>query len=257
MNARQKNRRLDHATAADSSGAIDLAFWRKPEGVTVPDDELSFLLVPDAVVAAACFDLAKQVHAYQTAHANSRDQITRALMVTMGGLLPSVILYDHLVEGRRENIPRIEFGTVGLSLYKGPGERYENPLIQHGISIPISGQTVLVIDDLGDEGGTMQFLSRYIQDSGAHRVLNLAMYMKPKAMQTCGADFHFGETPQHTWIITPRERVETLVKRVPLWKARGASMRECERRLIELIGYSDDEVAYYLPRAYTLPEESA
>ena len=25
---------------------IDLAFWKQPEGVSVPDDELSFLLVP-------------------------------------------------------------------------------------------------------------------------------------------------------------------------------------------------------------------
>lgn len=236
--------------AVDLRHSVDLAFWQKPEGVTVPDDELSFLLVPDAVVAAACFDLAKQVHAYQRAHAGSRAQITKALMVTMGGLLPSVILYDHLVEGRRENIPKIEFGTIGLSLYKGPGERYENPLIQHGISIPISGQSVLVIDDLGDEGGTMQFVSKYIRDSGAHRVLNLAMYMKPKAMAVSGAQFYFGETPQDTWIITPRERVETLVKRVPLWKRRGASKAECRRRLVELIGYSEDEVEYYLPRVY-------
>lgn len=236
--------------ATDSGRAVDLEFWRRPEGVAVPDDGLSFLLVPDAVVAAACFDLAKQVHAYQLASAGSQAQITRALMVTMGGLLPSVILYDHLVEGRRENIPRIEFGTIGLSLYKGPGERYEHPLVQHGISIPVSGQTVLVIDDLGDEGGTMQFLTRYIKDSGAHKVLNLALYMKPKAMAVSGADFYFGETPQHTWVITPRERVETLVKRVPLWKARGASIEECRRRLVDLIGYSKAEVAYYLPKAY-------
>ena len=237
-------------TEIDPGRSIDLEFWRKPEGVTVPDDELSFLLVPDAVIAMACFDLAKQVHAYQTENADRRNQITRALMVTMGGLLPSVILYDHLVEGRRGNIPRIEFGTIGLSLYKGPGERYQNPLIQHGISIPISGQTVLVIDDLGDEGGTMQFLTDYIQDSGAHKVLNLALYMKPKAMEVSGADFYFGETPQHTWIITPRERVETLVKRVPVWKERGASVEECRRRLVELIGYCEAEVEYYLPKAF-------
>ena len=135
----------------DAASVVDLNFWRNPDGVTVPDDELSFLLVPDAVVALACFDLARQVHAYQRQHSKTQDQITKALMVTMGGLLPSVILYDHLVEGRRENIPKIEFGTIGVSLYKGPGERYKNPLVQHGISIPIRGETVLVIDDLGDD----------------------------------------------------------------------------------------------------------
>ena len=245
-----QNHRSERVT--EVARTIDLEFWRRPEGVVVPDDELSFLLVPDAVVAVASFDLARQVHAYQLQHAGSPDQITRALMVTMGGLLPGVILYDHLVEGRRKNIPRIEFGTIGLSLYKGPGERYENPLVKHGISIPVSGRTVLVIDDLGDEGGTMKFLARYIRDSGARKVLNLSMYMKPKAMQVSGANFYFGETPQHTWIITPRERVETLMKRVPLWKARGASQDECRRRLVELIGYTEAEVNYYLPRVYDL-----
>ncbi len=229
---------------------IDLDFWRKPEGVSVPDDELSFLLVPDAVESAACLELAKQVHQYQLDNPTLPEQITKSLMVTMGGLLPSVLLYDHLVEGRDGEIPKIEFGTIGVSLYKGPGERYENPLVQHGISIAITGETVLVIDDLGDEGGTMKFLTQYILDSGAHKVLNLALYMKPKAMEVSGADFYFGEAPQHTWIITPRERVETLMKRVPIWKARGASMDECYRRLVELIGYTRQEVDYYLERAY-------
>ena len=37
-----------HCSAAD----IDIDFWRAPQGVSVPDDELRFLLVPDAVEAA-------------------------------------------------------------------------------------------------------------------------------------------------------------------------------------------------------------
>lgn len=236
----------------ETRGGIDLGFWRRPEGVSVPDDELRFLLLPDAVVAAACFQLAKQVHVYQAAHAG-RAQITRALMVTMGGLLPGVILYDHLLEGRRAGLPGIRFGTVGLSLYKGPGQRLDAPRIEHGISIPIAGRTVLVIDDIGDGGGTMRFLTRHIRDSGAHAVLNLALYMKPEAKRNGGAHFYFGETPQDTWIITPRERVETLIKRVPVWKARGASRIECRRRLVDLIGYAEDQVDYYLPGAYTSP----
>ncbi len=229
---------------------IDLDFWRHPEGVTVPDDELSFLLVPDAVESAAIADVAQQVHQYQADHAGSDDQITCALIITMGGMLPGVLLYDHLVQGRAPGMPRIDFGTVGISLYKGPGERYEQPLVQHGISIPITGKTVLAVDDLGDMGGTMQFLTGYVQDSGAHKALNLVLYMKPAAKETCCADFYFGETSQDTWIITPRERIETLVKRVPVWKSRGASEAECQRRLVDIIGYPEDEVARYLPQAY-------
>jgi hypoxanthine phosphoribosyltransferase len=227
-----------------------MAFWKNPEGVQIPDDELSFLLIPDEVEAIATFELSQQVHRYQAEHINSSETISKALIVTMGGMLPGVLLYDHLVDGRAKGVPKIEFGTIGVSLYKGPGVRYENPLVQHGISIPISGETVLIIDDLGDCGGTMQFLTRYIADSGALKVLNLAMYMKPVAMKTCAADFWFGQTPQHTWIITPRERVETMVKRVPIWKERGADEAECRRRLIEMIGYPETLTDYYLPAIY-------
>ena len=74
--------------------------------------------------------------------------------------------------------------------------------------------------------------------------------MKPKALELTGADFYFGEAPQDTWIITPRERVETLMKRVPVWKERGASIAECRRRFIDLIGYTEREVDYYLEQAY-------
>jgi hypoxanthine phosphoribosyltransferase len=229
---------------------IDMEFWKKPEGVVIPDDELSFLLVPDEVESLACMDLAQQVHHFQREQLDSGDTITKALIVTMGGMLPGVLLYDHLVDGREPGVPKIEFGTIGVSLYKGPGVRYDNPRVQHGISIPISGETVLIIDDLGDCGGTMEFLTQYITDSGARKVLNLAMYMKPIAMEKCGADFWFGETPQDTWIITPRERVETIIKRVPVWKERGASQDECYRRLVELIGFPASVVNYYLPGVY-------
>jgi hypoxanthine phosphoribosyltransferase len=229
---------------------IDMEFWRQPVGITVPDDDLDFLLIPDEVEARAVFQVSRQIHEYQRAHVDSGDAITRALIVTMGGMLPGVLLYDHLVDGRDPGVPKIEFGTIGVSLYKGPGVRYENPKVQHGISIPISGETVLIVDDLGDCGGTMQFLTQYVGDSGARNVLSCALYMKPVAMKTCAADFWFGETPQHTWIITPRERVETIVKRVPVWKERGASEQECRRRLVELIGFPVELVDYYLPRAY-------
>lgn len=229
---------------------IDIDFWRNPVGVEIPGDELKFLLIPDAVEAAAMFELAKQVHEYQKSHSNQADQITSALMVTMGGLLPSVLLFDHLVEGRYASVPKIEFGTIGVSLYKGPGERYDNPLVQHGISIPVSGRTVLIVDDLADFGGTMNFLKTYVAESGATKVLTLAMYTKPAAKKVAAVDFCFGETPQDTWIITPRERVETLVKRVPVWKKTGASEDECRTRLIEIIGYPQSLVDYYMPLIY-------
>ncbi len=232
------------------SAEIDWDFWRNPQGVSIPDDELDFLLVPDAVEAAAVADLAQQVHRYQQDNAGTADAIGCALIVTMGGMLPGVLIYDHLVEGRGANHPRIEFGTVGVSLYKGPGELYDEPQVNHGISVSVTDKTVLLIDDLVDRGGTMAFLNGHVLDSGAHKTLSLVLYMKPAAKARGAADFYFGELPQDTWIITPRELVETLVKRVPVWKQRGANEAECRRRLVEIIGFPTAVVEAYLPRVY-------
>ncbi|MEZ5501456.1 MAG: hypothetical protein R3E50_01925 [Halioglobus sp.] len=229
---------------------IDIDFWRAPQGVAVPDDELNFLLVPDAVEAIAVFELSQQVHRYQQAQVAGGAPITRALMATMGGMLPGILLYDHLAKGRPAGTPRIEFGTIGVSLYKGPNERHDSPQVQQDMSIPVRDAVVLVIDDLGDRGGTMQFLTRHIMDQGAQRVLTLALYMKPVAMRACPATFFFGELEQDTWIITPREYVETMIKRVPLWRERGADQRECCRRLVEVIGYPPAIANYYLPRIF-------
>lgn len=229
---------------------VDLDYWRHPQGVVVPDDELRFLFIPDEVESAIVFDLAREVRDYQRQHAGHPEQITKAIMVTMGGLLPGVLFYDHLVQGREPGMPQIEFGTVGVALYKGPGQRLESPLVVQDVSISVEGATTLVIDDLGDYGGTMDFVARIVEDKGALSVLPLELYSKPAAKLVRPPTFSFGEVPQDTWIITPRERVETLMKRVPLWQRRGASYEECQRRLVQLIGYPVELVDYYLPIAY-------
>lgn len=235
-----------HCPAAN----IDLDFWRAPEGVTVPDDELRFLLVPDAVEARAAFEVSQQVHRYQRAQSPAGSPVTRALMATMGGLLPGILLYDHLSKGRPHNTPDIEFGSVGVSLYRGPNERFDEPRVQQDVSIDVQGKIVLLIDDLGDRGDTMQFLTRYVTEKGAQKILSLSLYMKPLAIEKCPVDFFFGTVAQDTWIITPREYIETLARRVPVWKTRGASLAECRRRLVDLIGYPAALVEYYLEAVY-------
>ena len=54
------------------------------------------------------------------------------------------------------------------------------------VSIPVKDRTVLVIDDMGDYGRTMNFLSDQLTDvHGAQRVLSLMLYMKPAALKIC------------------------------------------------------------------------
>ena len=120
--------------------AIDLAFWRDPDGVSVPDDELRFLLVPEAVQTLAIGELAAQVHRHQAEHAATGEALTLALMITMGGLPPGVLLHDHLGHANASPLPPIPFSTLGVSLYKGPDERFAAPRVTQDAAVALSGQ---------------------------------------------------------------------------------------------------------------------
>ena len=226
-----------HCRAVD----IDIDSWRTPEGVAIPDDELRFLLVPDRVEAMMVGEVAAQIKAFQE---SANEPVTRALMVAMGGLLPGILLYDHLAH--MPSLPHIAFGSIGVSLYAGPGQRHPRPRVVQESTVEIKNEVVLLIDDLGDRGDTLRFLSDHITEQGARRVMSLVLFMKPRAKTVYPADFCFGELAQDTWIITPREYVETMAKRIPVWKQRGATQAECERRLVDLIGYPPHLVDTYL-----------
>jgi hypoxanthine phosphoribosyltransferase len=228
---------------------IDVDFWRKPEGVSVPQDKLKFLYVPDQVEALMVAELARSVCEYQMRHVQSGKQITKAVMIMMGGLLPGVLLHDHLAWNPDKRIPAVEFGTLGVQCYAGPGQPLETPRVVQELTLDVEGQIVGVVEDLVDIGGTARFVSRYLLSQGARSTVLIAPYLKNTKLMSEMDVISFGIVPPDTWIITPRERVETLIKRVPYWRERGASLEDCEANLIA-IGYPKYLLDAYLELAY-------
>lgn len=239
----------------DQKSATELNYWQRPEGVTIPVDRLKFLLIPDAVEAAMVFVLAREVHQYQSLNKGTERQIKKAVMVTMGGLLPGVFLHDHLAwwDWREGKVPQIEFGTIGVMCYEGPGVRLPAPKIVQDVSIDLAGYTTLLVDDLGDDGTTSAFVRQVLTEKGALNIPEFLLYLKANSKAITQKEnrqlFSFGEVPQDTWIITPRERVETLMKRVPYWRGQGASFTDCQLWLRQ-IGYPDYLIDDYLPLSY-------
>jgi hypoxanthine-guanine phosphoribosyltransferase len=226
---------------------IDINFWREPEGVTIPFVDLKFLYVPDQVEALMVADIARQVYEYQIEHIN--DQITKAVMITMGALLPGVLLHDHLAYHPDKRIPAVEFGTLGVKYYAGPGQPLDKPIIVQDTTLDVRNQVVGVVEDLVDLGGTAKFVADYLDQHGARRTVLIAPYLKSRHVIDEMPVIHFGFVPKDTWIITPRERVETLIKRVPHWRERGATRAECRENLIA-IGYPEYLIDLYLLAAY-------
>lgn len=229
---------------------IDADFWQHPEGVAVTHDSLKFLYIPDYIETFIMSRLARQVYRYQVDNISTKAQITDAVMITMGGLLPGVLLHDHLAWTLNKNIPAINFGTMGVKYYAGPGQPLDEPRIVHPLSIDVKGRVVGVIDDLVDLGGTAKFVAHYLtQEQGVQKVVLIAPFLKNTTITAQMDVISFGIVPKDTWIITPREKVETLVKRVPFWRNNGASIQACEANL-RLIGYPNYLIETYLRPTY-------
>jgi hypoxanthine phosphoribosyltransferase len=238
----------DHVRGLDDQ--IDTTFWTTPTGVEVEHDTLKFLYVPDHVMTYIVSQLAHKVYRYQIDNIATKRQIARAVMITMGGLLPGVLLHDHLAWTLNKNIPPINFGTLGVKFYAGPGQPLDEPRIVHELSIDVTDSVVGVIEDLVDLGGTARFVANYLKkERGAKHIVLIAPYLK----STLAADemdvISYGRVPKDTWIITPREKIETLIKRVPHWRNNGASLKTCEDNLLK-IGYPRYILDIYLRATY-------
>jgi hypoxanthine phosphoribosyltransferase len=229
---------------------IDGEFWKNPTGIEVEYDTLKFLYIPDYVMTYIASQMARMVYRYQIDNIATKQQITHAVMITMGGMLPGVLLHDHLAWTLNKNIPPIAFGTMGVKYYAGPGEPLDKPRILHELSIDVSGKVVGVIEDLVDLGGTARFVARYLKEErGACKIVLIAPYLKSTISEEGMEVLWYGNVPKDTWIIMPREKIETLIKRVPHWRDAGASLKVCEENLLK-IGYPRYLLDIYLRATY-------
>jgi hypoxanthine phosphoribosyltransferase len=237
----------DHIKGLDDQ--INADFWKNPTGIEVEFDTLKFLYIPDHVMSYIASQLARQVYRYQIDHIATRQQITHAVMITMGGMLPGVLLHDHLAWTLNKNIPAISFGTMGVKYYAGPGEPLDKPRILHELSIDVQEKVVGVIEDLVDLGGTARFVANYLREErGASQIVLIAPYLKSTVHDGMEV-ISYGNVPKDTWIIMPREKIETLIKRVPFWRDHGASIKVCEENLLR-IGYPRYLLDIYLRATY-------
>lgn len=116
--------------------------------------------------------------------ARLRDRNPILLAVATGGMVPAGLL-----------MPRLHFPMQLDYLH---ATRYRNEIRGAELawvkepSIPIQGRAVLVVDDILDEGLTLQAVTDYCRDQGAAEVLSLALVDKERPRAEGGmekADF--------------------------------------------------------------------
>lgn len=174
-----------------------------------------------------CFDLAKKI---DRKHPQKFD---RLIALAKGGLTWSRTLLDYL------RIP--EMASIQIRFYTDVGKTENKPIIIQSLPVDVSGENVLLFDDVADSGETLKVAKEYLALCGAEKVTTATLFIK--AWTKIKPDF--GGTKTDSWIIFPhdiREMIDSISAR---WKKEHLTSREITKRLVK-IGLPKDQVLYYL-----------
>lgn len=120
-------------------------------------------------------------------------------------------------------------------------EKKQEPIITQSIAVDITGEHVLIIDDLVDTGESLVFAKKYVESLHPASVKTATITTKP--WTTIKPDFSVLETK--AWIIYPWETRETITTLNSMWKQKQIPDIEIRQNLSKL-GFSDTAVSQFL-----------
>ena len=120
--------------------------------------------------------------------------------IARGGIVPSRILAD-LLETK-------DFTIIAIEYYLGIAHTKQAPILKQCLNVPIADKKVLLVDDVSDEGKSLQLAKKHIEDQGAKEVKIATIYSKPRTITK--PDYYEKQTSN--WIVFPWEAKETIDK---------------------------------------------
>jgi len=137
-------------------------------------------------------------------------------------------------------IQATEVASIGLKYYSGINERLKEPEVYQDIPVDITGETLLLFDDVADTGESIAFTKKYLESRGAKKIYTATLFYKDHS--SIVPDFYGKETD--TWIIFPYELRETLTILAKKWKKAGIEKQEIIERFIQF-GFEKNAIEYF------------
>lgn len=159
-------------------------------------------------------------------------QYDRIVALANGGLTMVRCLGDRL--------GTTKISSVQLSFYQGINDVKREPQIIQPLTTDVSGQEVLIFEDIVDTGATLEFAIEYLRDHGVRSVETASLVYKPHS--TIRPEY-FGQE-ERSWVIFPYETQETIQELSGKWKQQGLSVEQVRQELA-VIGFPSRDIALY------------
>jgi hypoxanthine phosphoribosyltransferase len=152
----------------------------------------------------------------------------RIIALANGGMTMVRLLGDRLGTNK--------ISCVQLSFYQGINDTKKEPQIIQPLVAKVSGQKILIFEDIVDTGATLEFALSYLRDHGVASVETASLVVKP----------HSSVQPEFagvTWVIFPYEVRETIEELWAKWKDEHGE-QATKAALLE-IGFSPEDFAQF------------
>jgi len=194
--------------------------------ITFPGEDTAFVAPGWQALHALAFNISVQIKA-------GNHHFDRVVTLAKGGWPMSRSLADFLEMS--------EVQSLGIKFYKGIDQREAKPIVYQDLPIDISGESILLFDDVADTGESLRFATEYLENHGAASVTTATIYYKKRSSVT--PDYFSAQVAE--WIIFPYELVETLRILGTRWLAEGLSLEEVIARFIAL-NFEASQVEHYV-----------
>ncbi|KKR33052.1 MAG: Purine phosphoribosyltransferase [Candidatus Gottesmanbacteria bacterium GW2011_GWA2_41_12] len=173
-----------------------------------------------------CFTLAKKI-------ADANVKYDRLVAISKGGLTEAKTLLDFLEIK--------DLSVFEMKFYSDIYKTFDTPQITQVLGTKITGEKILLFDDVADSGKTLIAAKKYLEEQMAKEVEVAVLFNKPWTKFT--PDFYGEETD--TWIVFPHDRREMAKLLRNKWAKSGQTQKDIFTNLINL-GYPEYQVEYFL-----------
>jgi len=142
--------------------------------------------------------------------------------IIRGGLVPLRILADEFGD--------IEVTTMRVRFYEDMNKTSREPKITQIPITPISGKSILIVDDVADTGCSLDVARNFLRQNNAKDSKVAVIYYKP--WSKLKPDFYVKTTQK--WIIFPHERKETIISLSRKMSDEGLNRKEIRQKLIDI-----------------------
>lgn len=133
-----------------------------------------------------------------------------------------------------------ELSSMRIKRYGGVNQSTE-PIITQPLPDSIHGQTVLLFDEVIDEGVTVRKSQNYLREMGAKEVFIAALCFKPRS--EVKPDYYAFQTS--AWVVFPHEIREFVEESSARWEKNGQDLNGIKERLTQL-GIPSEQIEFYL-----------